>query len=62
MSYKAPATAGRHFIAGLAPDGKYVVTAASEEGVCRIAFVPGGEKKASKAGTMMLSLAACALQ
>jgi Heparinase II/III-like protein len=63
VAYRAPTTATRHVITGLAPKGKYAASVSPDAGLCRVALVPGGNLSASAAGALVLSLApACALK
>src|SRR5262249_23610563 len=62
MAYKAPATATRHVVTGLAPGGKYAVTAAADGASCKVAILPGGALAASSAGVLRVQIAACAVK
>ncbi len=59
VSYKAPETATRHIVTGLAPGSKYVVTAKKEGALCTVALLPGGSVGASGAGVIRLEVVAC---
>jgi hypothetical protein len=60
VSYKAPASATRHVLTGLAPGGKYAVTATADGAACKVAVLPGGALAASSAGVLKVRFAACA--
>ena len=62
VSYKAPATATRHIVTGLAPGQKYAVNASKDGANCKIALLPGGGVAASSAGVLSLSVNGCVVK
>ena len=62
VSYKAPATASRHVVTGLAPGQKYSARAAADGASCKVTILPGGTVMASSAGVMTLTVNGCAVK
>jgi hypothetical protein len=62
LAFKAPASARRIVVVGLAPSQPYSASATKSGDVCAIAIAPGGSTNASASGTITTRVdAACAL-
>jgi hypothetical protein len=63
IAYKAPNTAQKHVVTGLAPNGKYAPSVSADGAACRVSLLPGGARSASAAGVLTLEVTAgCALK
>jgi len=60
LSYRAPQSATRHVIVGLAPDGHYHLEGARDGNTCKVSLTPGEGAVASNAGTLAIDERACA--
>jgi hypothetical protein len=56
IGYAAPATARRHFVASLAPGGRYDVEVERDRDRCRVLLQPGSGRAATKAGVLALDV------
>lgn len=61
LSYRAPVTAVRHVIAGLAKGGSYRVTAIRDGAFCKVSL-GAGDRAASAQGLLVLALRDCAIR
>ncbi len=62
VSYRAPRSAVRHVVTGLAPGGKYGAAVEAAGATCNVSLVPGGALAASSAGVVLVNVTACALK
>jgi hypothetical protein len=63
LGYRAPASARHHFVASLAPLGRYEVTVESDRDMCHVSLRPGEGRTASSAGVLAIDVApGCSLR
>ena len=61
LAWRAPPTASKQIVTGLAPGGHYTASAATAGDVFRVALKPGGPLAASAAGTLAIDARDCAI-
>ena len=61
IAYRAPASAARHVVTGLAPGGRYAASATKDGALCRVAIAPGDSTAASAAGVLALGVRDCVI-
>jgi hypothetical protein len=57
LAYLAPGSARRHFVASLAPGGRYAVSVERDRDGCRVSLGPGEGRVASRAGVLAIEVA-----
>jgi hypothetical protein len=62
IAYLAPSGPTAHYVIGLAPGGKYSVSAAQQGALCKVTVAPGGPSTASTSGVLALSAQACTVK
>ncbi len=62
IAYLAPSGPTAHFVIGLAPGGKYAVSAAQQGALCKVTVAPGGTSTASANGVLALTAQACTVK